>query len=68
MKISTVRKFPAIRYSHTHTDNLISRVGLRDGMRVVDLTRRKGTVATLTETKITCSTPEKVWLGGYVCN
>jgi len=28
-------------------------------MRVVDLTKKTGTVATLTETKVTCSTPEK---------
>ena len=48
----------------------MTRVGLSEGeggkmrrvggVKVVDLTQARGTVATLTETKITCSNQEKV--------
>lgn len=47
-----------------HTDNLMSRVGLRDTM-VIDLTGDRGTVQTLTETKIMCTAQEKASLSGF---
>ncbi len=43
-----------------YSDNLISRVGLKDDAKIVDLTGSKITVRTLTETKITCTAEEKV--------
>ena len=56
-------------------DNLMARIGLSEGVgdgevesagvrgggvRVVDLTQARGTVGSLTETKITCTNEEKV--------
>ena len=44
------------------TDNLMEYVKLKENAHLVDLTRSKVTVETLTETKITCTTEEKVKL------
>ncbi len=38
----------------------MTRVGLRENTRVVDVSGRRGTVLTLTETKIMCTALEKV--------
>ena len=39
-------------------------IGLKDKPKVIDLTRKVGTVETLTEARINCSTEEKV--GSYI--
>ncbi|XP_064388325.1 ATP-dependent RNA helicase DDX24-like [Halichondria panicea] len=57
---STERKKKKKSTSSQETiDNLISRVGLKDDAKIVDLTGSKITVRTLTETKITCTAEEK---------
>ncbi|XP_064625673.1 ATP-dependent RNA helicase DDX24-like isoform X2 [Lineus longissimus] len=40
-------------------DALVSQVGLRDKPKVVDITRKVGTVDTLMEARINCTNPEK---------
>lgn len=43
---------------------LMKSIGLKDKPKVIDLTRKVGTVETLTEARINCSTEEKV--GGWI--
>ena len=38
----------------------MSRIGLRDDVKLVDLTKKKGTAEGLVETRIMCSDDEKV--------
>ena len=42
------------------TDKLMRQIGLKDNAAVVDLTRSKVTVESLTETRVMCAAEDKV--------
>jgi len=43
------------------TEMLMKKIGLKERPKVIDLTRKLGTVETLTEARINCTVEEKVW-------
>ena len=55
-----VKCLPLLPLLPLHTDQLMSRIGLRDDVKLVDLTKTKGTAERLVETRIMCSDEEKV--------
>lgn len=48
-------------------ETLMSRIQMREKPKVIDLTRKIGTVETLTEARINCTLEEKVTLRTSVC-
>ena len=55
-----------VKLEQLYLEALVEKIGLKDKPKVIDLSRKTGTVETLTEARINCTKEEKVQLSSYL--